>query len=173
VISIGESEKVTIFFLRGGKRTFYGDSRNLEPVASRHPILETAGSVNWNYGDRNLYVVELNPKVFDSERRFFEANLHWIPGKACVYVGVTGLTPEERFRAHLRGEHSAWFVRKYGRARSPNSTNISTRFPTNWHSKWNPSWLGNYVPTASLSGKTNLTEGPSIRLRVCRELDEP
>jgi hypothetical protein len=119
VISIGESEKVTIFFLRGGKRTFYGDSRNLEPVASRHPILETAGSVNWNYGDRNLYVVELNPKVFDSERRFFEANLHWIPGKPCVYVGVTGLTPEERFRAHLRGEHSAWFVRKYGRRSLP------------------------------------------------------
>jgi hypothetical protein len=30
---------------------------------------------------RNLYVVELNPKVFDWERRFFEANLHRIPGK--------------------------------------------------------------------------------------------
>jgi hypothetical protein len=61
-----------------------------------------------------VYVVDLNPKVFDWELRFFEANLHWIPGRHCVYVGATGLTPEERFRAHLRGEHAAWFVRKYG-----------------------------------------------------------
>jgi hypothetical protein len=86
-------------------------------VDSRHPIPELVGSVNWNYANRNLYVVELNPKVF--ERRFFEANLHWIPGRPCVYVGVTGLTSEERFRAHLRGEHAAWFVRMYGRRLLP------------------------------------------------------
>jgi hypothetical protein len=60
-----------------------GSSLDLERVDSRHPILELAGSVNWNYADRNLYGVELNPKVFDWERRFFEANLHWIPGKRC------------------------------------------------------------------------------------------
>jgi Protein of unknown function (DUF3553) len=114
VVSIGEREKVSIFFLQGGRRTFYSSSPDLEQVDSHHPILELAGSVNWNYADRNLYVVELNPKVFDWERRFFEANLHWIPGSLCVYVGMTGLTPEERFRAHQRGEHAAWLVRKYG-----------------------------------------------------------
>lgn len=80
-------------------------SPDLEQVDSHHPILELAGSVNWNYADWNLYVVELNSKIFDWERRFFEANLHWIPGKYCVYVGATGLIPEERFRAHLRGEN--------------------------------------------------------------------
>jgi hypothetical protein len=105
-----QEAKVTIFSLRGGKRTFYTSSVDLGQAESHHPILELAGSVNWNYADRNLYVVELNPKVFDRERRFFEANLHWIPGKHSVYVGVTGLTPEQRFRAHLRGEHAAWFV---------------------------------------------------------------
>ena len=57
---------------------------------------------------------ELNPRVFDWDRRFFEANLHWIPGNRCVYVGMTGLTPEERFRAHQRGEHAARIVQKYG-----------------------------------------------------------
>jgi hypothetical protein len=92
VMSIGESEKVTIFFLRGGKRTFYSSSTELEPVDSHDPILEIAGSVNWNYADRNLYVVELNPRVFDWERRFFEANLHWVPGRLCVYVGMTGVS---------------------------------------------------------------------------------
>ncbi len=34
-------------------------------------------------------------------------------------------------------------------------TNGSTRFPTNWHKQWNPSWLGNSELTASQSGKTN------------------
>ena len=32
---------------------------------------------------------------------------------------MTGLTPEERFRAHQRGEHAAWLVRKYGRRLLP------------------------------------------------------
>jgi hypothetical protein len=104
VVSIGDGEKVTISFLQRGRRTFDRSSSELEQMDFHHLILELAGSVNWNYADRNLYVVELNPKVFCLERRFLEANLHWISGKYCVYVGVTGLTPEERFRAHLRGD---------------------------------------------------------------------
>jgi hypothetical protein len=44
VVSIGEGEKVTIFFLRGGKRIFYNSSPDLEQVGSHHPILELAGS---------------------------------------------------------------------------------------------------------------------------------
>ncbi len=31
-----------------------------------------------------------------------------------MYVGMTGLSPEERFQKHLRGEKDAWFVHKYG-----------------------------------------------------------
>jgi Protein of unknown function (DUF3553) len=119
VISIRENGTITIFFLRGGKRIFQGNSPDLERVDARDSILEIAGAANWSRADRNLYVVELNPKVFDWERRFLEANLHWIPGNQCVYVGMTGLTPDERFRAHLRGEHGAWFVRKYGRRLLP------------------------------------------------------
>jgi hypothetical protein len=46
VISIGDSEKVAIFFLQGGKRIFYSSSPDLEQVDSQHPILEIAGSVN-------------------------------------------------------------------------------------------------------------------------------
>jgi hypothetical protein len=37
----------------------------------------------------------------------------------CVYVGMTGLTPEERFRAHQRGEHAARVVKKFGRRLLP------------------------------------------------------
>jgi hypothetical protein len=114
VISIGDSEKVTIFFLRGGKRIIQGSSPALEYADDHHPILEIAGSANWDRADPNLYVVELKPKIFDWEQRFMAANLHWIPGKRCVYVGMSGLTPEERFRSHLCGQHAAWFVQKYG-----------------------------------------------------------
>ena len=36
------------------------------------------------------------------------------PSKPCVYVGITGLTPEERFANHKRGYKSAHFARNYG-----------------------------------------------------------
>jgi len=110
VLSIGERGKVTIFFLRGGKRIFYSSSAQLEQVEDpHHPILEIAGKANWNRADRNLYVVELDPKVFEKEERFVEANPHWIPGKPCVYVGMTGITPEERLQQHKNGYKAAWF----------------------------------------------------------------
>jgi len=84
VISIAESEKLIIFFLRGGKRIIQGSSPDLEKVDARDPLLDLAGKVDWKRADRNLYVIEVNPKTFDWDRRFFEANLHWIPGNLCV-----------------------------------------------------------------------------------------
>jgi hypothetical protein len=88
---ISEGEKVTIFFLRGGKQIFYSSSPDFEQVDSHHPILELAGSVNWNYADRNLYVVELNPKVFNWEQRFFEAGV----GTVKCILALRGRTAHE------------------------------------------------------------------------------
>jgi len=120
VLSLGENGKLTVFFLRGGKRILYNSTPQLEHTENpHHHILELAGAANWARADRHLYVVELRPDVFEREQKFFEANLHWLPGKLCLYVGVTGLTPEERFRAHLRGEHAAWIVQRYGRRLLP------------------------------------------------------
>jgi hypothetical protein len=36
------------------------------------------------------------------------------PAKPCVYVGMTGLTPRQRFRRHLAGYKSSHFVKNYG-----------------------------------------------------------
>jgi predicted GIY-YIG superfamily endonuclease len=36
------------------------------------------------------------------------------PAKPCVYVGMTGLSVEQRFENHKKGRKSAWIVRKYG-----------------------------------------------------------
>ncbi len=120
VLSIGEKGKVTIFFLRGGKRILLSSFPQLEQVVDpRDPILDIAGTANWNRANHNVYVVELDPKVFEKAERFAEANPHWIPEKLCVYVGITGLTPEERFQQHKSGHKAAWFVKRYGRRLLP------------------------------------------------------
>jgi len=114
--------KVTVFFLAGGKRMLDTTIAELDLVtgkAAANPILDVAERVNWQNAHHNLYVVELRPTIIEKERRFAEANPHWQPGKLCVYVGMTGLTPEERFKKHLQGEKDAWFVHKYGRRLLP------------------------------------------------------
>lgn len=40
-------------------------------------------------------------------------------GKAGYYVGMTGLTPEERFKNHKEGVKAARVVRKYGERLMP------------------------------------------------------
>ena len=120
LLSIGEKGKITIFFLRGGRRILDTNYAQLEQVEDpRDPILDIAGTANWDRADRNLYVIELDPNVFEREQRFVEANPHWIPGKLCVYVGMTGITPEERFRKHRSGHKAAWIVQRYGRRLLP------------------------------------------------------
>ena len=117
VLSDDGGAKVTVFFLGGGKRTLDTSVAELDLVtgpAAAHHILDVAAQANWQHAHHNLYVVELRPTIFEKERRFFEANPHWLPEKQCVYVGMTGLSPEERFQKHLRGEKGAWFVHKYG-----------------------------------------------------------
>jgi hypothetical protein len=36
------------------------------------------------------------------------------PAKPCVYVGMTGLSPEERFANHKAGKKAAGVVKRYG-----------------------------------------------------------
>ena len=61
----------------------------------------------------HVYVILLDPRVAEhpSVRRL---NPRRDPGKPCLYVGMTGLDPAERFANHKRGHKSAWTVRKYG-----------------------------------------------------------
>ena len=61
----------------------------------------------------NVYVVELSPEVLQ-EAKFRRANRDYDVMKPCVYVGMTGLTPEERFRKHKRGIRANRYVERYG-----------------------------------------------------------
>jgi hypothetical protein len=61
----------------------------------------------------HVYVVLLDPAA-GRLRKVRAANPARVPGKPCVYVGMTGLTPEERFANHQQGIKDAWVVQRYG-----------------------------------------------------------
>ena len=70
---------------------------------------------DWHH---HVYVVELDPAV--ARLRTVRAlNPARDPGKPCVYVGMSGLPPEERLANHLRGYKASFFVRRYGRRLMP------------------------------------------------------
>lgn len=61
----------------------------------------------------NVYAVELSKDVL-REARFRKANPDYDPAKPCVYVGMTGLSPEDRFDKHKAGIKSNKYVRLHG-----------------------------------------------------------
>ena len=61
----------------------------------------------------NVYVVLLSPAV-GRLRKVRLLNPKRNSRKPCVYVGLTGLTPDERFANHQQGIKSSLFVKRYG-----------------------------------------------------------
>ena len=61
----------------------------------------------------HAYVVLLNAAV-SKIRKVRAANPDRDRKKPCVYVGMTGLMPEERFANHKAGIKDAWVVKRYG-----------------------------------------------------------
>ena len=61
----------------------------------------------------HVYVVLLDPKAA-KDRKILKANPCRDKTKPCVYVGMTGLTPEERFQNHKSGTKAARVVQKFG-----------------------------------------------------------
>lgn len=61
----------------------------------------------------NVYVIELSPEVLQV-KRFRDANPDYDAMKPCVYVGMTGLTPEKRFEKHKAGIRANRYAKNYG-----------------------------------------------------------
>jgi hypothetical protein len=61
----------------------------------------------------NVYVVLLTPAA-GRLAAVRAANPNRRHGQPCVYVGMTGLPPEERFANHKRGVKAAAVVQRYG-----------------------------------------------------------
>ena len=69
-------------------------------TATRPKRSSSIGTVKHSRDHHHVYVVYLrNPRG---------------DGKAAYYVGMTGLTPEQRFRNHKQGLKSAGIVRRFG-----------------------------------------------------------
>jgi hypothetical protein len=79
-----------------GLRVFRGLDSNVPQKLSHH-----------------VYVVLLDDTVLN-EPSFRKANPHYQYNKPCVYVGMTGLTPELRLARHKAGVKGNRFVLKYG-----------------------------------------------------------
>lgn len=61
----------------------------------------------------NVYVVLLEPAA-GKLKSLRATNPNRDPAKPCVYVGMTGLGPEERFANHKAGLKAASVVKRYG-----------------------------------------------------------
>jgi hypothetical protein len=61
----------------------------------------------------HVYVVELDIAVL-REARFRRANAGYAMTRPCVYVGMTGLTPDVRFDKHKAGLQANRYVQQYG-----------------------------------------------------------
>jgi len=69
----------------------------------------------------NVYVVELDKRVWSDSKKFREANSHYRGIADCLYVGMTSHSPKERYLIHKTGGRSkkgfkisSRFVEKYG-----------------------------------------------------------
>ena len=93
-----------------------------QPYAQAQPIycremkrrtfrkLRAAGEAAFHH---HVYVVLLAPGAATS-RKLLAANPNRDPKKPCVYVGMSGLTPEERFKNHKLGIKAARMANRYG-----------------------------------------------------------
>ena len=61
----------------------------------------------------NVYVVLLDAQAAKG-RRILQANPKRDKAKPCVYVGMTGLAPAERFQNHKSGIKAARVVQRFG-----------------------------------------------------------
>lgn len=76
----------------------------------------------------HVYVIELSRDVL-YEARFMKANPDYQTGRACVYVGMTGLNPDVRFDKHKAGIQGNRFVLLYGLRLLPHLYEIYNPMP--------------------------------------------
>ena len=61
----------------------------------------------------NIYAIELHPDVL-KHKKVLKLNPNYDPNKTPLYVGMTGLPIEERFKKHKAGLKANMFVKNYG-----------------------------------------------------------
>jgi hypothetical protein len=116
VVSIA-GPNARVFFLQGGRHTVDMQATPLSVMKpAREQLLVCASIARARPGDwvgkrchHSVYVVLLDDAV-RKNARFAAKNRRMRRGLPCVYVGLTGLTPEERFANHRAGHKGARFA---------------------------------------------------------------
>jgi hypothetical protein len=101
-----------VFFENVGKKRF-DPAEALSKLSQGPPMLKGLHKLDWDKAHHNVYVVELSPEVL-KHPKFRAANPGYREGSPCYYVGLTGLSPAERFENHRAGHKSNYYVHKYG-----------------------------------------------------------
>lgn len=107
-----------VFFRWGGKRRIDTDEPLEQSPASGleagfFALCAGLSARSWSRGRHSVYAIELDAAVW--KNRTFRARNPGGASGGCLYLGVTGLTPEARFERHLAGTQSGRFVRTHGR----------------------------------------------------------
>lgn len=76
----------------------------------------------------NVYVVKLHPAVLRFEP-FRQRNPGYRAGQPCVYVGMTGLTPEQQFANCVQDQYAESFVKRYGLRLMPELYDFANPMP--------------------------------------------
>ena len=106
-----------VFFRWGGKRKITA-GEPLEPSpaggleADFFSVCAGYSAASWSRGRHSVYAIELDPVVW--KNRAFRARNPGGAAGGCLYIGVTGLTPEARFARHRAGTQSARLVHAHG-----------------------------------------------------------
>jgi hypothetical protein len=105
-------KRVTIRVVKTQSPNPYSQT-SFENIRSRY--ISQGWSVSESARTSSVYILELNPEC-SSEKKMIRDNVGTNP-KGYLYVGMTGLDPEERLANHLSGVKSCGLVRKYFQAR--------------------------------------------------------
>jgi hypothetical protein len=106
-----------VFFRWGGKRAMDA-AEPLEPSPAAgleqdfFALCASHSAASWSRGRHSVYAIELDPGVW--KNRAFRARNPGACEGVCLYIGVTGLAPEERFARHRAGTQSARLVHAHG-----------------------------------------------------------
>ena len=83
--------------------------------STRSNLVKEAGrDVATNERHYSVYIIQLDPTVLE-KKKFREANPNHNPKRPCLYVGMTGKTPDERFQQHKAGIKANRYVKEYGK----------------------------------------------------------
>ena len=107
-----------VFFHWGGKRKVPASERleTSQAAGVEMELFEHCASLSpqsWSRGHHSVYAIELDRAVL-KHPAFRDRNPGSAAGSGCLYIGVTGLAPEERFERHRAGTQSGRFVRTHG-----------------------------------------------------------